>query len=460
MIDSLTFIFPRLKYRSGDPPLGICSIASYLKRQHPELKINILDSTFHNSFKKIKNEISRIRPQAIGIYIDSVMYKAVRELIRELPKTTILIAGGPQVTVAPESIIDIVDIAVIGEAEDTMNRLIERLPQRDLDSVPSIYFKRDRTIFKSREERKQIELDSLEIPALDLLENLDQYFDLWHYLDPLDPAKRGLNVIASRGCLFNCSYCQPTLRLIFGDGIRYKSPQYLIKELNYYRESFRIENFFFHDDTLPVNRDWINRFCDIIQNNKMNILWGCNSRIDTVDEELLNKMYQSGLRVIHYGIESGSQRILDQVYNKGIELKRVGKTIESTRKSRIYPSGFFMIGAPDESKKEILKTINLSLKLNLAEASFSITTPFIGTLLYQKMKKLSIFKILGSSSNFDYYSKVSFQNGNNNALVVSLLQKTGVTLFYLHPRHWAYLMRHFRSLRGIKKLLNKIARFF
>jgi len=76
------------------------------------------------------------------------------------------------------------------------------------------------------------------------------------------------------------------------------------------------------------------------------------------------------------------------------------------------------------------------------------------------MRKLSQFKILNPSSGFDYYSKVSFQNKYTNPLTISFLQKTGIILFYLHPHHWIYIIKHLARLRGIRKLLNKMARFF
>jgi len=460
MLDSLTLIFPRLKYRSGDPPLGICYIAAYLKKIYPELDIQILDSTFHNSFKTIKSRIRDKKPQAIGIYIDTAMYTRGKKLLKELRKDVpLIIAGGPHATVLPQSLFEVADIVVKGEAEQTMANLIRELPKGNLGGIPGIYFKNNGRIFQTSGNIKRIPLDKLEIPALDLLDNMQYYIRYWHYLDPLSPKYKGLNVMASRGCIFNCSYCQPTLEKLFGENLRYKSPRYLIAELKYYVENFGVNNFFFHDDTITTNKRWINEFCTLILENNLNIKWGCNSRIDTVDRKMLEIMHETGLRVIHYGIESGSQRILNQIYNKGIKLNHIVDTINITRSTGIHPSGFFMIGAPTESVKEMLKTIMLSLKLNLTEASFSLTTPFIGTHLYEKVKNNSNYKIASDFSKFDYYCKISLFDKNTSNFIPLLLQKIGVITFYSGCLHWKYIFKHLISFVGIRKLINKIARF-
>lgn len=463
MLDSISLIFPRLKYRSGDPPLGLCYIAGYLRKIYPALEIQILDSTFQNSFLGIKKKLRKKKPQAVGIYIDTIMYTYVRELIKELSsQVPFFIAGGPHATVSPESLLDLVDIVVTGEGEKTVAELVSRLPEGNLNDVSGIYFKKNGHIHYNRKMSERIPLDDLEIPALDLLGNIENYINHWHYLDPLTPKLKGLNLIASRGCPFNCSYCQPTLKEIFGKRIRYKSPEYLVNELKYYIQTFKVTNFFFHDDTLTLDRNWIKKFCQKILEENLNIQWGCNSRIDTVDEETLELMSQAGLRVIHYGIESGSQRIIDEVYDKKIDLKKVDKTISLTRKKGIFPAGFFMLGAPGERVIEMMKTIRLSLKLELAEASFSITTPFIGTRLRQMMKDNPHFKISQDPSRFDYYSKISYLDLNRATLALTtfLFQKLAVVIFYLHFRRWMYIGKHLLSLTGIKKLVNKIARFF
>ena len=460
MLDSLTLIFPRLKYRTGDPPLGICYIAGHLKNIYPELNIKILDSTFHNSFKTIRNHVRNNKPQAIGIYVDTVMYNPAKKLLKELRKNVpLIIAGGPHATISPQSLFEVADIVVKGEAEQTMADLIRELPEGSLKDISGIYFKNNGRVFQTSGEIKRPALDELEIPALGLLDNIEHYIRYWHYLDPLSPKYKGLNVMASRGCIFNCSYCQPTLKKLFGENLRYKSPQYLITELKYYIKNFKVNNFFFHDDTLTTNKRWMDEFCTLILENNLNIKWGCNSRIDTVDREMLEIMHRAGLRVIHYGIESGSQRILDEVYNKGIQLENAAKIINLTRNTGIHPSGFFMIGAPTESVKEMFKTIILSWKLKLAEASFSLTTPFIGTHLYEKIKNNSNYKIANNFSEFDYYCKVSLHNKNTLNFIPSLLQKIGIITFYSSCLRWKYIFKHLISFRGIRKLVNKIARF-
>jgi radical SAM superfamily enzyme YgiQ (UPF0313 family) len=459
MLESLALVFPRLKYRSGDPPLGICYLAGHIRNIYPELKIDIIDTTFKNSYKSIWLQIKKIKPQALGVYIDSVMFPRVKWLLKELrPYVPIIIAGGPHSTVRPESLLKFTDIVVKGEGEIILQQLVQLLPNnKDLESIPGICIKKNGKLIHTPGEPPRPELDKLPLPALNMLNNIESYIETWHYLDPVSPKRRGLNVMASRGCSFQCSYCQPTLNHLFGHRVRYKHPEYLIHEIEYYCKKYKVNNFFFHDDTLTHNRKWIKEFCNLILQKNLDIYWGCNSRIDTVDEEILTAMYKAGLRVIHYGIESASQRIIDRIYNKKIKLKTVSNIIQLTKRIGIHPSGFFMLGAPTELVTEMVKTINFALGLGLDEASFSITTPFYGTYLYENIKLDPDYKII--DSKVDYYSQVSLKRKGIPSFLITGLQKIAAVSFYISPRRWKYIAKHLASFRGIRKLYNKIARF-
>ena len=238
MIKKICLVFPRFKYISGDPPLGLCYIASYL-RDRLAVEVSILDTTFHPSLRYVYQYLCKEKPELIGIYFATFMYESGRQIARMAKELGIfVVAGGPHATVCPESLIKDVDVIVIGEGEETMYELIEALPSNDLSRIKGIWYKENCHIIKNPLREPLSNLDSLGFPALDLVD-INRYFKYWHYLDCIMPNATGINIIASRGCSFNCTFCQPTLMQIFGCRIRYNSPEYMIKEIIYFIDKYK-----------------------------------------------------------------------------------------------------------------------------------------------------------------------------------------------------------------------------
>jgi anaerobic magnesium-protoporphyrin IX monomethyl ester cyclase len=174
---------------------------------------------------------------------------------------------------------------------------------------------------------------------------------------------------------------------------------------------------------------------------------------------MLNQMHKNGLRKIHFGIESGTQRILNDVYNKKINIKDMENTVRLAKKIGIHMLGFFMIGAPGETAEEINSTIALADKLPLDEATFSITTPFAGTSLYEKIKQSPDYEISKEYEDFDYYRKTPIKKGGISTIKLRYLQINALFMFYTHPARLRYILRHLFNLRGIKRLYRKLKRF-
>lgn len=450
----ICLIYPRFKYKSGDPPLGLTYIASHIRRM-PNVDVSILDTTFNSSFEYVKTFLTEQKPDIVGIYFDTIMFDDGLKIVKIAKKLGIfVIAGGPHATVMPETLIDNVDAVAIGEGEEIVKNLIENFP--NLRKVKGIFYKENGRIRKNLPQPRIDNIDNLEFPARDLLE-MEKYINNWHFLDSVDVNLRGTNIIASRGCPFNCSFCQPTLRTLFGNIVRKRSPENVIKEINQIVNQYDLDGIFFHDDTFTINRDWIIKFCDLIKKEKLEILWGCNSRVNTIDKELMQIMYKAGLRELHIGIESGSQRILDEIYQKGIKLEDAKKVISMTKEVGINTLCFFMLGAPTETKEEIWKTINFASSLDANEVTFSITTPLPKTRLYDIVKEN--YTISEDFSDFDYYSKRAFYDKNLDFYKLKKLQRIALLKFYTNPKRWRYTFKHVTSIKGIRKMMIKLKRF-
>ena len=194
----------------------------------------------------------------------------------------------------------------------------------------------------------------------------------------------------------------------------------------------------------------------LIQEN-LNVLWGCNSRIDLLDEEFMKKLYKAGLREMHIGVESGSQRVLDEIYNKDIKLERVPPMITLAEKIGIHCLCFFMLGAPGETKEEIKQTIRFARSLDATEITATLSTPLPGTYMHEAVKDK--FKITNKFSDFDYYQNRAFEDPSLSFKELKKLQKKMLISFYTNHKRWPYIARHFKSINGIKKMYNKIIRF-
>jgi radical SAM superfamily enzyme YgiQ (UPF0313 family) len=450
-------VFPRLKYISGDPPMGVGYLAAYLKKTL-NLDISVIDATFMRSFVIILNKLKEYKPDILGIYVDAVMTKdaiSIADWARNNKLYTIL--GGPQATVLPEAFIAYADVIVRGEGELILTEVIRSYGTKDLSHIPGIWWKSGGEIIKNVPNQNFIHLDEMPFPERKLLP-MDKYLDYWNYLDAMDPSKRGTTMIVSRGCPFSCSYCQPTIREMFGNKIRFRSPLNVVEEIKTLKEQYNIEGIFFHDDTFTIDYSWLQEFCRILENDKLSIFWGCNSRVDTVNEDMLKMMYRVGLRKIHFGIESGSQRILDNIYNKKIKIEQVKNVISLTRKIGVYTMGFFMLGAPSETEKDINKTISFAKNLRLEEASFFLTTPLVGTYLYNMILNNNKYQIDPHYEDFNYYSQYSIIKGGISHNRIKFLQLKAFLFFYLHPFRLKYVMKHMFSIRGRKSLSNKITR--
>lgn len=453
----ISLIFPRLKHASGDPPLGIAYIASALKNEG--FDVSIIDSTFNRNIGFILSSINKINPDAIGIFIDTTMHDGavkISKAIRKNKKNTMLIAGGPHATIMPETLTRHFDAVVIGEGEKTFPDILKN--KDNLKIVDGIAYSEKGKIIKNPPREFIKDLDSTGFPSLELLD-MESYMKNWHYLDSINPKLKGTSIITSRGCPYNCTYCQPTLRTMFGKKIRKRSVDNVIDEMVYLNKKYKIRSFFFHDDTFTSDIPWVKEFSKKLADKKLNFYWGCNTRINTINKDLLRLMRKAGLKMLHVGVESGSQRIINDIYKKGIKLKDVKKVIDDARKEKVHTMCFFMIGAPTETLEEINKTIRFAYSLKCNEATFSITNPIPGTTLHDIVKSRG-YKMKKNFSEYDYYSKRAFYDPKLPIKKLKYLQKKALFLFYIHPYRWSYVIKHITSLEGMKKMMLKISRFF
>jgi radical SAM superfamily enzyme YgiQ (UPF0313 family) len=231
------------------------------------------------------------------------------------------------------------------------------------------------------------ELDDLPFPDRDLF--LNEWRRAGYVSDsPEDPFVPELpppfvTLIAGRGCKYNCSFCQPAERRLFGRGVRRRSPANIIRELEELRDRYRFASFMFHDDTLTEDQEWVVEFCRLYEARGFTQPFFCQSRADIVvrHEDMVARMAEVGCKGYFIGFESGNDRVL-RFIRKGTTR---AVNLEAARICRRYGISIwanYMLGLPTETQEEVLDTISMLRQIDPDYYSPSFYTPHPGSDLY------------------------------------------------------------------------------
>ncbi|MHB8834568.1 MAG: B12-binding domain-containing radical SAM protein [Candidatus Methylomirabilia bacterium] len=450
----LLLVYPRTRYPSGDVPLGILCLAASV-REKLSLAPVVFDFTFRKDpFAELREHLRTNRYSWVGISAMITMAKDAREvarLVREMQPDARIILGGPHpTTLSAQCLTGDYDFVVVGEGEATLPELIGR---GSGEGVAGVWFRKG-GVWRENQPRAPIaDLDDIPFPAFDLID-LVRYKKLWFQLDTTGRPIEGTSVFATRGCPYQCSFCQPTLERLFGRKLRKRSPENIVAELAWLKRDFHIEGFMLQDDTLNVDREWTRQLAREIVAGKLGLVFGCNMRADLVDEETLRVMQEAGLRKIYIGIESCSDRIRNDVYDKRLQRVQIEKAVAAAKKHGILVQGYFMIGAPGEKKSEVKATLRYARALDLDDLTINIATPLPGSYLYQKFRG----DIAIPEEGFDYYRRYAFLAGELDERWLRRAQLLGYLAFYLRPRLLLRFVRSLLSPRMFRRTLLKVRR--
>ncbi len=356
------------------PPLGLTYLAAVLEQNGHEVEI-IDCPVCEMDHERLKKELASFAPDFVGIAsmtptIPSALQSA--RVAKEACPQSKVIMGGPHATFADKQILSgepTVDIIVRGEGEETLLELAQK--SATLESLPGIKgitFRNDKKIVQNPNRPFIEDLDALPRPAY-------KYVPIEKYKIY---GKKFLTIMTSRGCPFQCSFCVASQ--MFGAKFRGRSPKNVVDELEWLRNEFGAEGVSFHDDTLTFDRKRIIGICDEIISRKINVPWGCQTRVDTVSKEILAKMKKAGCNEISFGIESGCQEILDAV-GKKVSIEQGEKAIKWAKEEGLFVAVSTIIGYPGETKETMMQTLDLIRRIEPDDAWLCIATPYPGTQL-------------------------------------------------------------------------------
>lgn len=362
-------------------PMGLMMLAAVLEKEGHEVRL--LDANAaarHRSADDIVAEAADWRPDVIGVTIVTPLVRQAYRLAERLREGGYkLIAGGPHPTLLPEEPLEHgFDAVVVGEGEPTVVEAVEAvLGRAPMESVRGLVFRGADGLVHRNEPREPIaDLDSLPAPAR-------------HLVTPADfGATPDLHapLFTSRGCPARCAYCAGGL---FGKKFRFRSADGVVDEMIALNREYGTRHFYFVDDAMTMDADRMRRICSRLIDERFGFTWNMMTRIDTMNEDLLDLVSRAGCVQIEYGVESGNPETLKKIH-KPHTVEMVRRVIPMTARHGIRPMVFFILGFPWEDPQTTDATLELMRELSphvvFQPAIASILVPFPGTEVYERYK--------------------------------------------------------------------------
>lgn len=400
-------------------PLGLCCLSASLKQAGHSVGILNCDInarfaagpekifTRYGDYKKeferfadpiwgwIRSEIESFAPDYLGINTKTATIKSVlkvAEIAKSVASGIRVVAGGSHATLMPAqmSAMPNIDYVVRGEGEQTLNELIAAVENKEIPRIPGLVHSSGNTVVDGGQRELIRDIDALPFPDRDSLLHREQY------------SRYGFGIIiTSRGCPFQCTYC--AAKKMWPGPVRYRSPRHVIDEIRHVRDTFGTRYFNFRDDTFTLRKERALEICGLLREEKPGIVWRCDTRADTLDEEVVRAMRDSGCVQASVGIESGSDRILKLV-KKGETTRDIERGIKLLRKYSIPVSAFIMVGFPSETKEEALSTLRFARTLDVDTLVLSIVTPYPGTEIHDLFRQHGIVKDAADYSDYYHHS--------------------------------------------------------
>lgn len=364
-------IYPPVYYHQGIPqtldvsypPLGILYLAATLEKNN--ISVKVIDAgaekqNLNETLKIIKKE----KPIIVGISAMTPLLQGAVTLAKKIKKTnkdTKICLGGPHISADPNFIkrIKFFDFGITGEGEDSFLKAYQKIINHE---------KIDKIIVGETPK----DLSLLPWPARHLI-------DISKY-------NKTASIMATRGCPFNCYYCS---RPCISNLVRCREAQDVVNEMNsLYHQCDG--DYLFQDDALTINRDFMVKLCQQLIKQPQKYHWAGYTRVDLVDDELLKLMNQAGCHSLAFGIESGDEKIRNEIIRKHFTNKQIINTIKLCRKHNIDTNAFFMLAHPTEKPKNLLNTIDFILSNDFKLIGVSIATPFPGSKLWEYALKEKI----------------------------------------------------------------------
>lgn len=407
---------PFLYEPAMNPPIGLCSIGTVCKQAGHDVKIidfAVLDYDYAS------NEYLLEIPDdsdVYGISCVSAQFKYLKQVVRWIRKvnpSALIVSGGPHSSSEPKSCLDAgVDIAFNGEGEEGFLRIVNGEDKKFIAGATYMFDGLFGPVMLGNRRDFIYNLNKLPLPDFSL-------FDMDKYKRRLD-GEKAFHIMTLRGCPYNCNFCDSDA---IGGKVRYISKERVIEWIDYLIETYGVRSFVIYDDTFTTKSSRVKYFCEEFK--KRNIKWRCWSRANSLREEDLIAMRDSGLESIAIGIESGDGVVL-QAINKRTTVEHNREALNLCKKVGVPVRCSLMYGNPGESRESLQNTIDLMEETQPDEWNLSILMPTPGSEFWNNMKKHGLWfdkkKIIDSD-----YEELNRSGGSSVGHI-------NVNIWSMHPK--------------------------
>jgi len=387
MVGMVVLIHPTIDPRACSPPLGLLTMAACLERTG--FLVRVIDCQVEILSL---SEVLALDPLCIGIYASTPTFPKAIEIVKEIRAfaSVPIVMGGPHPSFLDREILEAVpelDYIIRFESEEAMVHLVKDLQNHQLSrTIPNLTYRVGDVVCRTDLAPPLKPLDELPFPARHLV-------DMSKY-----PAVTGGAFITSRGCSYKCAFCASTF---FHRELRARSPEKVLIEIEDSCSRYGLRFITFFDDLFAFNRERTIDLCTRLQEADLALQWGCETRIDTVDPELLKIMYDAGCRYIFFGTESGQETTLKTI-GKRLRTQAVHDVVKAARDQGITVKTSLMIGLPTDTHDMVLRSIDFFQEIQPDYLAALIATPYPGTPIWTHPEKFDVVVIDHDLSHYDY----------------------------------------------------------
>jgi len=418
------------------PSLGLLHLAAQVREHGYEptiLESDILDLDFDG----VAERIIAAAPKYVGITLFTVgvwgSAQIARKVKQVLPDITIIV-GGPHISsMGVETIkrFSEFDIAVQGEGEKVLVALLKAYEEADgqpvdLSPVPAIIYRKNGRITVNPPLPVEVVLDELPFPAWDLLPDFPHPYKPAVYDYPRGPVA---TIAASRGCPFHCKFCDTST---FGASMRFYSPKKVFEMMVFLQERWGIRHIMFVDDLFLASRLRTTELCHLILEHGLKMTWTCDARVDTVKPDLLELMKKAGCWQICFGLETGSDEMLQRM-DKSARVEKSERAANWTAEAGIRVKGLFMLGYPGETSETIEMTKAFVRRIPMSSMNLTKFTPYPGSPVYREL--------YGTAIRDDHWEKM---NGQNFVWAPDGISVQALDRHYQDVINWFYTQKRVR----------------
>jgi radical SAM superfamily enzyme YgiQ (UPF0313 family) len=447
-----------IKHRSDkylQYPIFLGYSASQLKNAGHE--VVYIDSVIQDlDLARTLAQARQLKPDAIFMETTTPSIEADFANLTALKETTgaKIITGGPHATYFHKQMFDecqAIDVVVRHEFDTKIASVVSNL--NDLSKIEGITYKNGSSVIDNGDGEFATDLDAIPFPDRETIP-WHWYVEAWYTRQPF------MNMMTSRGCPFHCAFCLWP-QSMYGHRQRFRSLDNVFAELHHMVDKYGLQEVNIDDGTFTTNKKRVIEFCQRLRDEHIKIIWTCNGRVDTIDDEMLSEMKASGCRMIRVGVESGTQEVLDKI-KKGLTLEQIERGVKLIKKHKIQALGGFMFGFPYDTKKSVEETISFAKKLSPDQVQFSINMSYPGTSLYEYAKENNLL-LAKNFAEFDMTHGPVVKTLDMEREDLEHILARAYKEFYFRPGYIVQTLRHLNNMdewrrvfRSLKSLLKTI----